>query len=108
MTSTATGSKGMIKGKITTKAGKEDDTVVQKESTIEERCFVCVGTYAKDEIAIWCMTYSPDYKSVTMWDCLKHEQYTLEKRVNEKLFEGTNIDCLKAYIKPTAILEPQD
>jgi len=55
-----------------------------RDLSIEDRTYVCIGTYAGGKFAAWVMTFGPDYKSVTMWDVINHhEPYVLEKRVKE-------------------------
>lgn len=39
------------------------------------------------------MTFNESFDQVTLWDCLQHQQYTLQGRV-----ETTQIDNLKAYL----------
>jgi len=61
--------KGIIK--------KKDEMKEARDLSIEDRTYVCIGTYANGKFAPWVMTFGPDYKSVTMWDVIKHETYVL-------------------------------
>jgi len=49
---------------------------------LEDRVFVCIGKYENsDKLAVWVMTLEDKFEEITMWDCLKHEKYTLKGRI---------------------------
>lgn len=45
------------------------------------------------DMAVWVMTFSREWDSVTMWDCLHHEQFTLTGRI-----KPDEVKKLKAYL----------
>lgn len=55
---------------------------------------MCIGKYRNSkQPAIWVMTISDDYKSVTMWDPDQHHQTQLDCRIQDE-------KSLKNYLNP--------
>jgi len=80
-------------------SGKDADSAEIEKETVEDRVFVCVGTYRKNprKRAVWVMTIDKDFQVVTHWNPVQHKELELRDRISKD-----QVDDMKAYLTPEA------